>query len=425
VRSSSDVTALLLDAYHLDSAFGNAGKVITTIQNREQATDVAVQPDGKIVVVGSLYSPSLTSDFFLARYLANGTPDKSFGANGLVITNIDQKAEARVLLLQTDGKIIAAGWAWTSDPYHLYCVLARYTAAGQLDPTFGTGGIVRTNIFEYHTQIYALGLQADGKIIAAGSATDRDVPYPASRFLLVRYNANGSLDTTLNTTGIVTTLIRGYDFANAVIVLPSGKLLAVGGSTPRGPTAPAFTLVRYNANGSVDTSFGDNGAAVTILNGVVQAAALQPDGKILAVGGGPLLYGQRGFSLVRYTPTGQLDTSFQGGVITSTIDFSASDVAMRPDGGIVVAGTTISATNPDFLISGYGADGFPEVRTPTDFGAIDAATAIALQSDGKVVLAGNMGDTNNTFPAGRIALARYALSAVPAHDTFLPIAARS
>jgi uncharacterized delta-60 repeat protein len=150
VRSSSDVTALLLDAYHLDSAFGNAGKVITTIQNREQATDVAVQPDGKIVVVGSLYSPSLTSNFFLARYLANGTPDKSFGANGLVITNIDQKAEARALLLQTDGKIIAAGWAWTSDPYHLYCVLARYTAAGQLDPTFGTGGIVRTTYCMTH-----------------------------------------------------------------------------------------------------------------------------------------------------------------------------------------------------------------------------------------------------------------------------------
>jgi hypothetical protein len=98
---------------------------------------------------------------------------------------------------------------------------------------------------------------------------------------------------------------------------------------------------------------------------------------------------------------------------------------MRPDGGIVVAGTTISATNPDFLISSYGADGFPEVRTPTDFGAIDAATAIALQPDGKVVLAGNMGDTNSTFPAGRIALTRYALSAVPAHDAFLPIAARS
>jgi uncharacterized delta-60 repeat protein len=297
----------------LDTSFGTGGKVVTHIGNRAFAGAVAIQPDGKIVAAGGSSSGN-NANFALARYNTNGSLDTTFGMGGIVVTSIGDRgfgssagASASAVAIQSDGRIVAAGSIQSYDEsYQLeeypYFVLARYNTDGSLDTSFGTGGIVVTDIgnFGDYSAALAVALQSDGKIVAAGYSSSRNI----SKFALARYNTNGSLDTTFGTGGIVLTLIGESSSAFAVAIQSNGKIVAAGRAEPyRGFGIFHFALARYNTDGSLDTSFGSGGKVVTPIgnsNAFARAVAIQPAGKIVAAGGSGYGISTHDFALVRY-----------------------------------------------------------------------------------------------------------------------------
>ncbi len=398
VGGAPDVALAAYDANGQPEArLGGPGKVTTGIgSGAAEASSVAVQSDGKIVAAGYSNNGS-NNDFALARYNADGSLDTSFSSDGKVSTAIGSYGdEAQAIAIQPDGKIVAAGYSnnGSNDDF----ALARYNVNGTLDTSFSSDGKVTTDIGSGEEDIaYAVAVQSDGKIVAAG--------YSGSAFALVRYTADGSLDTGFDTDGKVTTAIGTNDnTAYALAVQSDGKIVAAGYS------GSEFALVRYTANGSLDTSFGTGGKVTTAIGSIidtVRAVAIQSDGKIVVAGNSDN-GSDDDFALARYTADGSLDTSFSSdGKLTT--DFGSNDVdrayavAVQSDGKIVAAGY---GNHDDFALARYTADGSLDTsfgaggKVTTDLGSGDVeALAMALQPDGKIVAAGFSGDD--------FALARY------------------
>jgi uncharacterized delta-60 repeat protein len=238
--------------------------------------------------------------------------------------------------------------------------------AGDLDPTFGTAGKVTTDFFDGDDDVFAVAIQPGGKIVVAGLA---QISSEDSDFALARYNRDGSLDTSFGDDGKVTTDFFGFaEAAIAVALQPDGKIVAVGG-TGFG-FAFDFALARYNRDGSLDTSFGDGGKVTTDFFGgadQARAVAIQPGGKIVVAGLVRLSSEDFDFALARYNRDGSLDTSFGDGgkVTTDFFGFSdtASAVAIQPGGKIVVAGSAqVSSEDYDFALARYNRDGSLDTR---------------------------------------------------------------
>jgi uncharacterized delta-60 repeat protein len=356
----------------LDASFGGTGIVTTPIGSVGDSADaVALQSDGKIVVGGASYQgPTTGNDFALARYDTDGSLDTTFGSGGIVVTVIGNSTDVvGALAIQQDGKLIAAGSA--GGVPNTFAV-ARYDADGVLDASFGVGGVVITPIGAYAAFAHTVALQSDGRIIVAGSSSDGTY----TDFALARYETDGSLDVSFGTGGVVTTAVgNGNDSVAAVAVQSDGKIVAGGVATVG--VASDFGLVRYEVDGSLDTSFGSGGKVLTPIGGSAAANALtiQPvDGGIVAVGStstGPV----RAWALARYTADGTLDPSFgSGGVVTTafgTLDDAANAVALDADGDIVAAGYTNNGTNTDFALARYaGSVGVGTTTTTLPFGRI-------------------------------------------------------
>ncbi len=297
---------------NLDTTFGSAGKVITDIGSNDYARAVAIQGDGKIVATGfaaeSIFGsvPPRTSTFALVRYNTDGSLDTTFGSAGKVTTAIGSAADdyASAMAIQSDGKIVAAGTSWNGTPNFAFA-LVRYNTDGSLDTTFGGTGKVTTSIVS-DNQAYAVAIQGDGKIVAVG----RSWTGGNYDFALARYNTDGSLDTTFGGTGKVTTSIgSGDDVADAVAIQGDGKIVVAGTSSTGAPNCD-FALVRYNTDGSLDTTFGTNGMVITAIGtgiNIANAVVIQGDGKIVAAGysnNGPGL--SYNFALARYNTEGAL-----------------------------------------------------------------------------------------------------------------------
>jgi uncharacterized delta-60 repeat protein len=281
----------------LDPTFGTEGKVTTDLgSNNEEVRALVVQPDGKIVAAGHTW-PGLGPQFALVRYNADGTLDPGFGDGGQVVTNMigteHDYAQATALLLQPDGKLVAVGWAVNPELGHSVFALARYNPDGTLDPTFGEGGKVlaavdRTPSISRADEAHAAALAPDGKIVVGGVTG----LYPTDSGLM-RFNTDGSVDTTFGTEGRVITDMGTADTIQSVAVLPDGKILAAGyGGKAGGNQFLDFTLARYNTDGSLDSTFGNGGKVLTdVSTNRDEAAALvvRPDGKIVV--GGPVYVG--------------------------------------------------------------------------------------------------------------------------------------
>ena len=233
----------------LDAPFGTNGKVSNTLSpTSDLARAVRLQTDGKIVAVGYAFTSS-NFDYALVRYNINGSLDASFGTNGRVFTDFgDARSDAAyAALIQPDGKIVAGGSAQTPGGAPSNFALARYNTDGSLDTNFGTGGKTTTDFFGLADRIHALVLQTNGKIAAAGYAT---VPASSSHtdFALARFNANGSIDSTFGTNGKTTTNFVnaiGEDRAFALVLQADGKLVAAGFGTTQPNTSAIMALVRY------------------------------------------------------------------------------------------------------------------------------------------------------------------------------------
>jgi uncharacterized delta-60 repeat protein len=347
-----------------------------------------------------------------AAVAAGGALDTSFGKGGRVTTSFAGYGDtAYAVAIQRDGKIVAAG-SGDGGP-HFAFVLARYAKNGALDTSFGRGGKVRTSFpGKLDDGASAVGIQRDGKIVAAGShATGRN----SSDFALARYNPDGSLDTSFGKGGMVTTSVGASSFAQALVIQPDGKIVAAGlGGPSKGPQA--FALVRYNPDGSLDTSFGEGGMVTTGVGGssFAQALVIQADGKIVAAGGGGKSH--YAFVLARYTTNGSLDVSFgKGGTVSTrfagSFDDEASAIGIQRNGKIVVAGSHATGRNSsDFALARYNPDGSLDTsfgksgRVLTAFRGQATANALVIQSDGKIVSAGANASNSSGFG---FMLARY------------------
>lgn len=405
----------------LDSSFDDDGIVTTDFRipidantRVDTAQDVAVQSDGKIVVAGDTYV-FFDGDynFAVARYNSNGSLDTSFASTGKVIVDIGSSNDrAHAVVVQSDGKIVVAGESGSSTDAQSF-TLVRFAPGGALDSTFGTNGVVVTDVAGGLDSVQALALQSDGKIVAAGwtySDPDNDGNFEHD-FALVRYTTNGSLDTSFAGTGkVVVDLGTASDVARSVALQNDGKIVAGGDSNGD------FALVRYNPNGSLDSSFAGDGTIVNDLgtyNDVITDLAFQNDGKIV-VGG---ITAPDGFdlTLARYTTDGSPDASFGGGGVAVTNLGSRNDViggvVIQADGKIIVGGySNFGGTgNIAFALARYTSGGTLDttfgssgtVTTPISSG--DAfGLSLARQADGKVVLAGYT--YGNTYD---FALARY------------------
>lgn len=327
-----------------DTGFGSGGIVTTQLSpvalaSRAQA--VALQPDGKIIAAGFAATGfGSETGFALARYNTNGTLDTTFGIGGKVVTTIGTfgTAAANAIVLQPNGMIVVSGVAQPNLGDSDFA-LARYKIDGSLDSTFGSGGQVTTDFGSLQDQSYAVALQIDGKIVAVGQvmAQSGDIDYA-----VIRYEANGAPDTGFGTNGKVTTNVDGVgDSARAVAIQRDGKIVVSGGQ-------PNFTVVRYTSNGSLDTGFGGNntGKVVVIFPGgaFCYAMALQPNGKII-IGGG----WAGAFTMARFNSDGTGDGSF-GSIGISTAGFppdgtTINAMALQRNGEIVVAGENIDGVS--------------------------------------------------------------------------------
>ena len=274
----------------------------------DTGTSVAMQADGKILVAGYSFDGA-NYDFALVRYNSDGSLDTSFSTDGKLTTSIGTgSAYGQSVAVQTDGKILVGGYAAgaAGDEY----ALARYNSDGSLDTSFSGDGIVTTSFGLGDAYGESLTLQADGKILVSGYYFSG----AANLLSLARYNADGSLDTSFSGDGLLTTSFGGVDnYGFDVAVQSDGAIVVVGSSSAGG--TPDFAVARYDSSGNLDTTFSGDGLLTTPIGaGLDQAysVSVQDDGKLL-VAGYSLNGTNNDFALVRYNSNGTLDTSFGGG----------------------------------------------------------------------------------------------------------------
>jgi uncharacterized delta-60 repeat protein len=329
----------------LDPSFSMDGSEIInlTANSNETATAMAIQPDGKIVVVGYTDATSGTSlNMFAVRLDANGGLDSSFGFAGKYTINPTPSADDKAtgVKILPDGKIIIGGSARTNSSTTF--ALARLTASGILDPTFSGDGY--QEVAAGYSECQAMAVQPDGRIILVGESKSGG----NEDFVVARCNSDGTLS------GVVKTNIIGKDAAYAVTLQPDGKIVVVGHAN----AGTDSVVVRYLADGTLDTSFSVDGIYQESFGGLssFSAVAIEADGKILLGGASGTLAG-RNSTIVRLTSSGVLDTTFDGdGYVINDLKPANGDfifgIAFQPDGKLVAAGRAGNSTG-DIALSRY------------------------------------------------------------------------
>lgn len=343
----------------IDKSFGLDGIVITDInRDDDYGRAVSIQSDGKIVLAGWTKDFLLSkTNFAVVRYNTNGSLDNTFRTNGIVdISFGSNDAKAYTVAIQNDGKIVVAGYY--GDGRARDIAMARLNVDGSLDTSFDSDGLVITNIYDLD-YAESIALQSDGKIIIAGMAGTNFEP---DYLCIVRYNINGSLDNTFDEDGIITVIfgIGGYSRANSVIVQNDGKIIVTGYAY--NVDNMDFVVARYNANGGIDNSFGTNSGYTLITFGDgydhARCIKLQSDGKIV-VTGQCYINSKNNIALARLNTNGFLDSSFgvNGKVITSISndDYGYSS-ALFDDNKIIVAGYSNNGKDNDFFVARYLLD---------------------------------------------------------------------
>ncbi len=400
----------------LDPTFGSGGIVLTDFGGADEAYAVLVLPDGKLIAGGEFDPPGTPlDDFALARYTRAGALDPLFSGDGRVTTDFGGFDNVNGVVRDAGGNIVAAGHTTAGNDF----ALARYTAAGELDPSFDGDGKVTTDFggFEFGRDV---AIQPDGKLVVVGNA--------GGNFGVARYNHDGSLDATFGASGKVTTDFGGTnDLALAVRLQADGRIVAAG-HTPSGGNGD-FALARYAPDGTLDPTFDGDGRVVVDFSGGGEGAldlVILSDGTMVVAGtSDPPGATPSDFALVRLKGDGSLytlgldrflDPPFgTGGKVTT--DFggaadSAAAVAVEPGGNLVVVGETgVATADPAFALARYRIDGSldasfgmsGQVTTNLSVGS-DRAGDVAIQRDGAIVVVG--GAALASFAAD-FALARY------------------
>jgi uncharacterized delta-60 repeat protein len=345
----------------VDSSFGMDG--ISFLPRGGKC--VTRQTDGKILTAGT-YSPTSGGgpQFGIARLHPNGSLDTSFNHIGYASHQLFSSTDVcNAMAMQADGKILLAG----DGAY--YPIFVRLHSNGLIDSTFGNNGKVVDPRLGHEVQIESVLIQSDGKFVAVGNVYNVAQITRKNDFVLLRYYSSGNPDSTFGVNGIVTTDFGFYDFAFAAAMQSDGKVLAAGIASDQPGTGDDFAVARYNNDGSPDTTFGDVGIVTTDVDGSSQsdlayAITLQPDGNILL--GGRTNAATRTFAIARYRPTGRLDSAWgNNGRVKTNIggyEDELTALAIQSDSKIVAVGSsvdvsTVGITNtPHFVLARYYGD---------------------------------------------------------------------
>ena len=342
----------------LDTHFGNDGIITTSIgENGAIGQSVLIQPDEKIIVGGYSSNKGLYYDFALVRYNADGSLDQSFGTEGKVMTDVGGFSDyGKALALQADGKILIAGSCTNGKNSDF--ALVRYNADGSLDLNFGKDGKVITAMGINNDYGKSIALQTDGKIIIAGGS-DNGFNYD---FALIRYNTDGSIDNWFGKNGkAITDVGGGNDNGESITIDANGKIVVAGYAFNE--KDKDIALLRYNSNGILDESFNGNGKITIDIDGAYDAGnavRIQVDGKIVVAGYSFNSYNYS-FVLLKFDENGLPDNSFglSGRITTSIGDegATAKSLVLLSNGKIMVGGYTHNGSDYDFVLACYNADG--------------------------------------------------------------------
>jgi uncharacterized delta-60 repeat protein len=403
----------------LDPTFGTNGSTSIGVAQRVRSGGVARQSDGRIVVVGGAWS-SPSGDIALVRFTGDGTLDATFGTGGVVMTDLGGSEAASAVVALPDDRLVVASRSVRDGSDRLY--LVRYLSNGALDVAFGNGGVVATPVDGLSGLPNGMAVQADGKIVAAGPAGPSGVD-------LVRYTSDGTLDSSFAGDGTITTPmgVPGRHASwHGVAVQPDGKIVV------KANTAIGVELARYHADGTPDSEYGTDGHVGLALAFSATALVVQPDGK-LVLGGLWSCGSACDFALARLTAQGGLDPTF-GSSGVATMDLGGQDtlyaLALQPDGGLLAAGGTRAGFpgNADSVVLRYSDAGVLDPAFGTggvamnDLGGDDLLNGLALEPDGDLVAAGE-GFADSPAPPTRFVVARY-LAATGETRTEAAVAAR-
>lgn len=342
-----------LSRYHgdgsLDRTFGTDGRITADFGGADLPRSLAIQTDGKLVVAGIAYTGGLPGPtlspagrtlgrFVLARYSQDGSPDASFGRNGSVLTDFVGGGQAESLLIQPDGKLVAAGASGTATGFMKGFALARYNSDGSLDSSFGVDGRVTTPLgpdppaYAPDASVHAMARQPYGKLVVAGKANNR--------VLLIRYSADGGLDRTFGSNGQAVTSFEGT-WPPALLQQPDGKLVVAAWNV-----SERTLIARFDADGRLDPTFGQDGyvnvkyltlARSQICSGRVFGCVQLPPFKLAYLNDRILLVGS--LALMRFDRDGNRDPEFGSNGLVDIDLFNIGGLSLQPDGRAVVAGS--------------------------------------------------------------------------------------
>ncbi len=411
-----NINQLSAQAGSLDSTFDNDGKLVLDILgDLDQCHSVLMQPDGKIVLGGYSHLPG-TNYFTIVRLLPDGSMDSTFGNNGVVTNDLAGNAYyVDKLAIQNDGKIIAAGTIIAPSNFSSDFAVLRIHSNGTPDSSFGTNGFVTTDLnFGSNDLARSVKIQNDGKILVNGYSEDS---FGDADFALVRYLPDGTLDLAFNLDGIIIKDLGSYDESYGMCLQQDGKIVLSGltGNTPD------FALARFTTDGELDTTFSADGLVSQSFSpgsSDIGADVIQlGNGKLIITGhswnGIPLQNDD--FAMMCFNTDGTLDTLFgYGGMLITDYGNNTDDLgialALQPDGKILVAGRTVISGLMSFSLLRHNPDGSLDTtfgiggKAKTDFGFswVQLGYAVCLQADGKIIVGGFEGENaDNDFAIAR------------------------
>ena len=421
------ITGWAQPAGSLDASFGTEGKVVTSFSNLgEEAKAVVLQSDGKIVIAGYINFAATGKDFFAARYLEDGTLDNTFGSNGFTAIDVQLGSEDIVhsIALDNNGGVLLAGNS--DDGINRNAAIVKLTADGLLDETFGNAGKVITDLVaNQQDEIKVVKHHAlTGKIIIGGqTASTSSIAQP----IIARYLSNGDLDTTFNSTGILSATVTSGDLQRTIMVedlevAPNGKISAVGWRKYISTSISSeFWACRVLANGTMDNTFSTDGAvAYAEVGGACYGYAMEMTANqdIILVGTRSYL-GSYDFRVLTIASGGTIANSSSNYYVSTDIDIAYA-MAIDMDGKYILSGSagtanaksfgTLRALTPGDLQADYSFNTNGRVMTSFNGNTLNECWDVVVQNDNKIVCVGYTGND--------IALCRYLGDDQPQLDVF-------
>ncbi len=399
----------------LDLSFGSNGTVLSPINNGDSYHDVVVQSDNKIVAVGMSFDALYVSRANVFRFMPDGSPDTDFGVDGVFTYELNFEANIYSCVINSSGKIILAGS--TTDYVNYNFLIIQLNTDGTLDTSFGVDGVVLYNACPqqdgyYENQGAAVILDANENILISGNAFDENY---ARRPVVVRFSPSGDIDSTFGENGVATIpIIEGACSYECLALQPDGKIIA-GGYFGNTLWWYVLLLTRFNEDGTLDTSFGDNGVVKHSHGDVDDEAfevAIAENGNIVVAGFTATATYNFSTLVMQFTPSGEVDSTFgsDGAIVSDLANYDVADaVSILADGKIVVAGTSGEGPPNSYhmAIWKYNADGTPDNSFDSD-GFVQhelenyytMGYGLAIQNDGKILIAGQArtnGNQNHYF----------------------------